>query len=107
MWKTSDRQRERLNEIVQREKNYSQRVLMLWKDVIRERAEQTAKLTSFRAYRGDLHIHSVYSDGTGTVGEIKAYADQAGLDFIFITDHRTVNQKRSCKKFKNVCKNRD
>lgn len=38
-------------------------------------------------YAGNLHIHSIYSDGSGTVEEIAAAAARAGLDFIVITDH--------------------
>ncbi len=35
----------------------------------------------------NLHIHSVYSDGTGTYGQIADQAIQAHLDVIIITDH--------------------
>ncbi len=42
-------------------------------------------------YRGDLHTHSVHSDGEGDVaGRIRAAADK-GLDFFFLTDHNTVS----------------
>ncbi len=41
-------------------------------------------------YVGALHIHSVYSDGTGTVEEIINYAREVGLDYIILTDHNTV-----------------
>ena len=37
--------------------------------------------------RGSLHIHSVRSDGGGTVAEIAAAASRAGLDFLVLTDH--------------------
>ena len=37
--------------------------------------------------RGALHIHSVGSDGSGTVAEIAAAARRAGLDFVVLTDH--------------------
>ena len=36
---------------------------------------------------GNLHIHSVYSDGTGLHSEIAAAAAIAGLDFVIVTDH--------------------
>jgi len=38
-------------------------------------------------YRGNMHIHSTYSDGSGTIEEISAAAKRAGLDFIIVTDH--------------------
>lgn len=41
-------------------------------------------------YVGALHIHSVFSDGSGDVKEITGYADEAGLDFIILTDHNTL-----------------
>jgi hypothetical protein len=39
---------------------------------------------------GVLHIHSTYSDGTGTVPEIAAAARGNGLDFLLLTDHDTL-----------------
>ena len=38
---------------------------------------------------GDLHMHSVNSDGDWTIPELIAAAKDAGLDFIAITDHNT------------------
>jgi hypothetical protein len=39
---------------------------------------------------GCIHIHSVYSDGTGTISDISREADEAGLDYIMITDHNNL-----------------
>ena len=36
---------------------------------------------------GGYHIHSVRSDGTGTVDDIAAAASRAGLQFLLLTDH--------------------
>ncbi len=41
-------------------------------------------------YSGALHLHSVHSDGTGTIPEIARAAQQAGLRWIIITDHNTL-----------------
>ncbi|MGE5396966.1 MAG: PHP domain-containing protein [Chitinophagales bacterium] len=41
-------------------------------------------------YRGNIHIHSSYSDGSGTVLQIAKAAEKAGLDFVIITDHRNL-----------------
>jgi len=41
-------------------------------------------------YAGNIHIHSTYSDGTGTIPEIAVAAREAGLDYIIITDHQDV-----------------
>jgi predicted metal-dependent phosphoesterase TrpH len=42
-------------------------------------------------YRGDCHVHSVYSDGQLTVGQLAAGARAAGLDFIATTEHNTAD----------------
>ena len=41
-------------------------------------------------YVGAVHLHSCYSDGSGTVREITAAARRAGLDFVVLTDHDTL-----------------
>jgi hypothetical protein len=40
-------------------------------------------------YRGDCHLHTVYSDGQRTPDEVAAGARAAGLDFMVTTDHNT------------------
>lgn len=42
------------------------------------------------SYPGALHIHSIHSDGTGTLPEIVAAAWDAGLRWIIVTDHDTL-----------------
>ena len=80
---------------------YPDQVIGYWKESMRSRIDATKKLVSFRACRGDMHGHSTFSDGVGTVAEIKRFVDSAGLDFYFLTDHQTVAQKRLCVKYKN------
>lgn len=41
-------------------------------------------------YSGAIHIHSTFSDGTGTVEEIAKFANEVNLDFILLTDHNTL-----------------
>jgi hypothetical protein len=41
---------------------------------------------------GDLHTHSVHSDGALTLDELGALAYERGLDFLAVTDHNTVSQ---------------
>jgi hypothetical protein len=38
-------------------------------------------------YRGIIHCHSTYSDGTGTMEDIAKAANETGLDFVMMTDH--------------------
>jgi hypothetical protein len=40
-------------------------------------------------YRGDGHLHTVYSDGRRTPDQVAALARAAGLDFMVSTDHNT------------------
>ncbi len=66
------------------------------------RAKATKKSVGFDFVRGDIHMHTLYSDGKGNVDENWEVARARGLDFIFVTDHGTVRQKVECKKHKNV-----
>jgi hypothetical protein len=45
-------------------------------------------------YRGDLHTHTVHSDGRRRIPEMAAAATSAGLDFIVSTDHNTSSANR-------------
>src|ERR687896_629099 len=40
-----------------------------------------------------VHLHSTYSDGTGTVREIARAARRAGADVVLLTDHDTLEAK--------------
>ena len=41
-----------------------------------------------------VHLHSTYSDGTGTVPEIARAAEKAGADVVLLTDHDTLEARR-------------
>jgi hypothetical protein len=43
-----------------------------------------------RWLRGDLHCHTLHSDGANTVREMAEHAVSLGLDFLSVTDHNTV-----------------
>ena len=43
--------------------------------------------SQLRPYKGDLHIHSCYSDGDSSPALMAARARELGLDFAAITDH--------------------
>ncbi len=45
----------------------------------------------YRWLAGDLHAHSVHSDGVLTVSELARLAAASGLDFLAVTDHNTVS----------------
>ena len=52
---------------------------------------QTLSLPRHYDYAGALHVHSTYSDGTGSVAEIALAANRAGLDFILLCDHHNLD----------------
>lgn len=52
-------------------------------------------------YPGAIHIHSVHSDGTGTIEEIAYAAKRAGLSWIVVTDHNNMNGKEGM--YHGVC----
>jgi hypothetical protein len=43
------------------------------------------------SYPGNIHIHSLHSDGSGTFEQIAAAAASAGVSFVIITDHETLH----------------
>ncbi len=43
---------------------------------------------------GVVHVHTTHSDGGGSPGEVIAAAREAGLQFLVITDHDTLEAKR-------------
>jgi hypothetical protein len=43
---------------------------------------------------GDLHTHTVHSDGRQTVAALARYGASLGLDFLAVTDHNTVSHHR-------------
>lgn len=53
------------------------------------RTPRAAVPSSPRWFRGELHAHSLHSDGRAPVGELVKAARVAGLDFLAITDHFT------------------
>ncbi|MCD4831279.1 MAG: CehA/McbA family metallohydrolase [Anaerohalosphaeraceae bacterium] len=77
-------------------------VLDLYKERMGERLRQSRQLFNSDIVIGDIHTHSYYSDGTGEVAELKKYADLGDLDFLFVTDHDTLDHKADCNALENV-----
>ncbi|MFB5189100.1 CehA/McbA family metallohydrolase [Alicyclobacillus fastidiosus] len=59
-------------------------------------AHVDATVTLVKASRqwlqGDLHVHTLHSDGAYTLSELDEIAMRNGLDFIGLTDHNTTSQ---------------
>ncbi|MDD5085894.1 MAG: CehA/McbA family metallohydrolase [Candidatus Omnitrophica bacterium] len=45
-------------------------------------------------YSGCIHVHSRYSDGSGSIKTIAEAAIDRGLDFVIVTDHDTLKGKK-------------
>lgn len=62
-------------------------------------ADVTAEITLVSAekrwLKGDLHVHTVHSDGAYTLAELDRIARDLALDFIGLTDHNTISQNYS------------
>lgn len=59
---------------------------------------------AFKAYWGNLHSHTSYSDGELTPAAAFSHAKNANLDFLWVTDHKgqmTQAQWESCKAMAN------
>jgi hypothetical protein len=66
------------------------------KDIMSEDGVRTYSYDDFLAVKGDGHTHTNHSSGTTTVAENVAKAKQQGLDWLAITDHKTVAAKAEC-----------
>lgn len=55
----------------------------------------------WRWWKGDLHMHTVHSDGNWTVAELISSARNTGLDFIVITDHNTASHHEEIDRLSN------
>ena len=53
-------------------------------------SKDSAPATSLYDYKGLIHVHTTYSDGAGTVEEVAAAGNRAGIDFLISTDHNTL-----------------
>jgi len=52
-------------------------------------ADELPDLVTHEAMRGDLHVHTTWSDGAATVAEMVEAAAAVGHEYVAITDHAT------------------
>lgn len=77
-------------------------VVKAYKQTLAKRIRKTRKIFGKEPLIGDVHTHTTFSDGISTIAEIKDMADAAGLNFVFITDHTTLRQRRYCNEDKGL-----
>lgn len=58
-------------------------------------ASPSRSMSGPRWYRGDLHLHSVHSDGERNLGDLASTAHGNGLDFIVSSEHNTSSANRA------------
>lgn len=63
-------------------------------DAVRPGREASLSMPRYYDYAGAVHVHSTYSDGAGTVPEIADAANRAGLDFVLLCDHASLEARR-------------
>ena len=49
--------------------------------------ENEIELLNMKQIRGDLHMHTTWSDGADSLEEMVNYARKLGYEYIAITDH--------------------
>jgi predicted metal-dependent phosphoesterase TrpH len=59
-------------------------------DALLSNLGRSSRMTQ-RVSRADLHIHTMASDGTASVSQVLARAEEVGLDLIAITDHDRID----------------
>ncbi|MEJ5229692.1 MAG: CehA/McbA family metallohydrolase, partial [Pseudothermotoga sp.] len=62
----------------------------LFTDVRYKLLIETQGELKYTAFSGELHTHTVHSDGVFTVQELSRYLKEIGVDFFFLTDHSNI-----------------
>lgn len=58
-----------------------------WGEIEASQAGKLPELVDYRAIKGDLHVHSKYSDGTMTLEQLLKEAEARGWQYIGVCDH--------------------
>jgi len=56
-------------------------------EIIAAENKKLPKLIELKDIRGDLHLHSTWSDGQNSIEEMAVAYEKAGYDYIAVTDH--------------------
>ena len=87
-------------DLIRRQTHGALAVCLLQKEAMGRRLVATRKLFGQKVLAVDIHSHSTYSDGCSTVAEnVERVTGLSQMDFLFCTDHETLAQRRSVKRF--------
>ena len=90
----------RCEDLIRRQTHGALGVCMLQKEGMGKRLAATRKLFDRKVLAVDVHSHSTYSDGCSTIAEnVERVIGLSKMDFLFCTDHETLAQQRSVKRF--------
>jgi len=97
----------RRDDLIRRQTHGALAVCLLQKQCLGERLAATRKLFNRmgrdrrrKPLAVEIHSHSTYSDGCSTIAEnVERVTSLSKMDFIFCTDHETLAQRRSVKRF--------
>ncbi len=56
-------------------------------EIKKAKENDISELINLDDYRGDLHMHTKYSDGAGTIEDMLSKAEELGYEYIAISDH--------------------
>lgn len=84
--------------LVRRKGERLEKLIRYFREEEKERVTLSLQSFDYQVYRGDFHVHSLYSDGSASVEDIYLWKEIAGLDFVFVTDHDTLEQREDCLK---------
>jgi len=87
------------NDLTLRRGQAVSRQVSLFRHDMGQRLVETKRMFARTVYAVDIHSHSTFSDGRGTVEQNYEAARNAGLDFLFATDHASLGQKRKVKRW--------
>ncbi|MBN2641450.1 MAG: CehA/McbA family metallohydrolase [Victivallales bacterium] len=81
---------------------YIRDCLSRYKEECGDRLLESKNLLGEDLWLIDPHTHSTFSDGRGTVSQNYDVAMACGLDFVYITDHHTIEQSKYAKMVEGI-----
>jgi|YelNatPaOPRAMG01_1025707.scaffolds.fasta_scaffold12835_4 DNA polymerase (family 10) len=80
-----------------------------WGEIEAAQARRLPKLVEYSQIKGDLHVHSRYSDGTMTLEDLLKEAERYGWEYIGVCDHsqsakyaKGVDEKKLLEKIREI-----